>query len=163
MKVLRGRKARPSILRSAVREEKTANWRAFREDFKERRPDFCAFQTAWRRERDSNPRYGFQYIGFQDRLFQPLTHPSAAEKSLSSWGNGGQGTFWMAIFLRHIGALPRLSGATPESGKRASRSSCPSLAHSLGVTTIEEPADNHRIKVKTNSPAPTGWRSRGRT
>src|SRR5689334_3098551 len=30
----------------------------------------------WRRERDSNPRYGFPYSGFQDRLFQPLTHPS---------------------------------------------------------------------------------------
>jgi hypothetical protein len=37
----------------------------------------------WRRERDSNPRYGFPYIGFQDRLFQPLTHPSAADQSLS--------------------------------------------------------------------------------
>ena len=34
-------------------------------------------QTAWRRERDSNPRYPFRYSGFQDRLFQPLTHPSA--------------------------------------------------------------------------------------
>jgi hypothetical protein len=32
----------------------------------------------WRRERDSNPRYGFPHSGFQDRLFQPLTHPSAA-------------------------------------------------------------------------------------
>src|SRR5678815_3869055 len=31
----------------------------------------------WRRERDSNPRYPFGYSGFQDRLFQPLTHPSA--------------------------------------------------------------------------------------
>src|SRR2546422_5461752 len=31
----------------------------------------------WRRERDSNPRYGFPYSGFQDRPFQPLTHPSA--------------------------------------------------------------------------------------
>ena len=39
---------------------------------------FSAVQTAWRRERDSNPRYGFPYSGFQDRLFQPLTHPSAA-------------------------------------------------------------------------------------
>ena len=29
-----------------------------------------------RRERDSNPRYGFPYSGFQDRLFKPLTHPS---------------------------------------------------------------------------------------
>jgi hypothetical protein len=31
----------------------------------------------WRRERDSNPRYPSGYSGFQDRLFQPLTHPSA--------------------------------------------------------------------------------------
>ena len=34
-------------------------------------------QYRWRRERDSNPRYPFEYSGFQDRLFQPLTHPSA--------------------------------------------------------------------------------------
>src|SRR5262245_18653465 len=33
-------------------------------------------RIEWRRERDSNPRYGFPYSGFQDRLFQPLTHPS---------------------------------------------------------------------------------------
>jgi hypothetical protein len=33
--------------------------------------------TLWRRERDSNPRYPFEYNGFQDRRFQPLTHPSA--------------------------------------------------------------------------------------
>jgi hypothetical protein len=38
--------------------------------------NFSAVKTWWRRERDSNPRYGFPYIGFQDRLFQPLTHPS---------------------------------------------------------------------------------------
>ena len=31
---------------------------------------------GWRRERDSNPRCGFPHSGFQDRLFQPLTHPS---------------------------------------------------------------------------------------
>ena len=37
----------------------------------------CVKNEEWRRERDSNPRYGFPYIGFQDRLFQPLTHPSA--------------------------------------------------------------------------------------
>jgi hypothetical protein len=42
-----------------------------------RRRDFSAAKTCWRRERDSNPRYGFPYSGFQDRLFQPLTHPSA--------------------------------------------------------------------------------------
>ena len=33
-------------------------------------------RNEWRRERDSNPRYPFGYSGFQDRLFQPLTHPS---------------------------------------------------------------------------------------
>ena len=38
---------------------------------------FSALETCWRRERDSNPRYPFEYSGFQDRLFQPLTHPSA--------------------------------------------------------------------------------------
>ncbi len=40
------------------------------------REDFSAIQTVWRRERDSNPRYGFPYSGFQDHPFQPLTHPS---------------------------------------------------------------------------------------
>ena len=30
----------------------------------------------WRRERDSNPRAPFEANGFQDRRFQPLTHPS---------------------------------------------------------------------------------------
>ena len=43
--------------------------------------EFSAVQTAWRRERDSNPRYPFRYSGFQDRLFQPLTHPSAVAGS----------------------------------------------------------------------------------
>ncbi len=33
--------------------------------------------TAWRREGDSNPRDPFGPNGFQDRRFQPLTHPSA--------------------------------------------------------------------------------------
>jgi hypothetical protein len=39
-------------------------------------------ETLWRRERDSNPRYPFRHNGFQDRRYQPLTHPSAA----SRWG-----------------------------------------------------------------------------
>ena len=30
----------------------------------------------WRRGRDSNPRDPFEPNGFQDRRFQPLTHPS---------------------------------------------------------------------------------------
>src|SRR5450432_4414816 len=40
-------------------------------------------KEGWRRERDSNPRYPLRYNGFQDRLFQPLTHPSARGESNS--------------------------------------------------------------------------------
>jgi hypothetical protein len=32
----------------------------------------------WRRGRDSNPRDSFESNGFQDRRFQPLTHPSVS-------------------------------------------------------------------------------------
>ena len=37
---------------------------------------FVAFENWWRRGRDSNPRDPFGPNGFQDRRFQPLTHPS---------------------------------------------------------------------------------------
>ena len=39
--------------------------------------------VRWRREWDSNPRYGFPYGGFQDRCHQPLGHPSAEEISIA--------------------------------------------------------------------------------
>jgi hypothetical protein len=42
------------------------------------------YKYTWRRERDSNPRYPYGHNGFQDRRFQPLTHPSALE-SLAYW------------------------------------------------------------------------------
>jgi hypothetical protein len=35
----------------------------------------------WRRERDSNPRHGFPYSGFQDHRHRPLGHPSASKNS----------------------------------------------------------------------------------
>ncbi len=38
--------------------------------------------TAWRRGRDSNPRDPFGPNGFQDRRFQPLTHPSVSDYKL---------------------------------------------------------------------------------
>ena len=41
------------------------------------RNNYLILKTLWRRERDSNPRYPFEHNGFQDRRFQPLTHPSA--------------------------------------------------------------------------------------
>src|SRR5271157_2844892 len=55
---------------------KHAELRAFPPNFRGMLQSFSAPETCWRRERDSNPRYGFPYSGFQDRLFQPLTHPS---------------------------------------------------------------------------------------
>ena len=36
--------------------------------------------TKWRKRRDSNPRYPFRYVGFQDRCHQPLGHSSALSK-----------------------------------------------------------------------------------
>ena len=33
----------------------------------------------WRREWDSNPRYGYPYDGFQDRCLKPLGHPSTGQ------------------------------------------------------------------------------------
>ena len=42
--------------------------------------DWTALEGNWRRERDSNPRYPFRHNGFQDRRYQPLTHPSAWER-----------------------------------------------------------------------------------
>ena len=35
------------------------------------------FRSNWRRERDSNPRYGFPYTHFPGVRLQPLGHPSA--------------------------------------------------------------------------------------
>ena len=57
-------------------ESKTCRIAAISEILAVMQPDFSAIQTCWRRERDSNPRYRFRYSGFQDRPFQPLTHPS---------------------------------------------------------------------------------------
>src|SRR5580692_11774886 len=77
-----------AVRSSGEQSRNTGVFRALRR--KSRR--LSAFQTAWRRERDSNPRYGFPYIGFQDRLFQPLTHPSA---------RAGLGSTFSLVSLQH--------------------------------------------------------------
>ena len=66
-----------SVLCSPVCLGTIAKYGHFLRISEEEGPTFSAVQTAWRRERDSNPRYPFRHSGFQDRLFQPLTHPSA--------------------------------------------------------------------------------------
>jgi hypothetical protein len=42
----------------------------------------------WRREWDSNPRYGCPYTRFPSERLQPLGHPSAAQRaaSIPPWG-----------------------------------------------------------------------------
>jgi hypothetical protein len=42
---------------------------------------FPEMRSIWRRGRDSNPRDPFGPNGFQDRRFQPLTHPSTADST----------------------------------------------------------------------------------
>ena len=41
-------------------------------------------ETLWRRARDSNPRYPFGYVGFQDRCHQPLGQLSAAAMPMTA-------------------------------------------------------------------------------
>src|SRR5215471_16455609 len=49
----------------------------------------CSIVISIRRKRDSNPRYGSPYSGFQDRRFQPLTHSSDVELTLTRQGIPG--------------------------------------------------------------------------
>ena len=56
-----------------------ARFACFGETSRRSRPEFMAGAGGWRRERDSNPRYGFPYSGFQDHRHRPLGHPSAFE------------------------------------------------------------------------------------
>src|SRR5206468_3506639 len=44
----------------------------------ERKSHFTTTTYAWRRGRDSNPRYGYPYAAFRVRCFQPLSHLSVA-------------------------------------------------------------------------------------
>ena len=46
----------------------------------EREASIWPHRRCWRKRRDSNPRYPFRYVGFQDRCHQPLGHSSALSK-----------------------------------------------------------------------------------
>jgi hypothetical protein len=76
--------AEQSVLRSPVWLGIIAKYGQLSRILAQSERNFSAVQTAWRRERDSNPRYPFGYSGFQDRLFQPLTHPSARGLSIDA-------------------------------------------------------------------------------
>ena len=78
---------------------------------------FPCVSSLSRMERDSNPRYSYQYFGFQDRLFQPLRHPSSSRFARPIHPRGalaGRGlSMWFAtlrLFLydnMHLGWLLR--------------------------------------------------------
>jgi hypothetical protein len=84
------------FLRSGLR-AKVAELRGFSAILRAMQPGFYTVQTEWRRERDSNPRYPLRYSGFQDRLFQPLTHPSAGTRGWLSlvYNKAGRPSFWL--------------------------------------------------------------------
>ena len=65
------------ILRSEIRDYRVET-RGVSEKFGRRRRR----KTDWRRGWDSNPRDPFGPNGFQDRRFQPLTHPSDEESAV---------------------------------------------------------------------------------
>ena len=50
-------------------------------------------RRAWRRGRDSNPRYGYPYTRFPSVLLRPLGHLSAllVQRSQPRWATGGEG------------------------------------------------------------------------
>jgi site-specific DNA recombinase len=52
-----------------------------------------SFVPRWRRERDSNPRYGFPYTHFPGVRLQPLGHPSAAPRPAGSRAGSGCGPY----------------------------------------------------------------------
>src|ERR1700739_3587003 len=73
-----------------------------------------SFVIYKRRKRDSNPRYGSPYSGFQDRRFQPLTHSSALENTPYCAGNS---RYWIVrVFFRLGFPVESFSGAEIGSG-----------------------------------------------
>jgi hypothetical protein len=64
-------------------------------------------KTLWRRERDSNPRYPFGHNGFQDRRYQPLTHPSA----------GPRVALLLSLLHRQFGPDPQSGPGRPQASQ----------------------------------------------
>src|SRR5215471_10645789 len=96
-------------------------------------------QTEWRRERDSNPRYGFPYSSFQDWRLQPLGHLSATTTVLlqSTFNAGLSGT-----------RIPLFSIAYTDAHCVYSRFSRP-----VGVSTGGDVAGSGLRRVRHHSPS----------
>ena len=53
-------------------------------------------ETTWRRERDSNPRYGFPHTRFPSVRLQPLGHLSAKGRTIAN------GSAFARLILAHL-------------------------------------------------------------
>ena len=96
-------------------------------------------QTIWRRERDSNPRYRFQYTGLANQRLQPLGHlskPAISVKELPTDDGGGrirtyEGLAPLAVFktaaFSRSATPPTAAGDAPETGARLHTSIRPPL------------------------------------
>ncbi len=74
----------------------------------ERGRTFSAFQTAWRRERDSNPRYPLRYTRFRGARLQPLGHLSAPTSFIFILS----GKLMASNFPAHLGVVQADGGQT---------------------------------------------------
>ena len=84
---------------------------------------WTAMESVWRRERDSNPRYPFGHNGFQDRRYQPLTHPSA----------GVEKGYGVSLSHLSVSYFDRLARVANTHDKAECRSDC---SFSVGRLTI---------------------------
>ncbi len=73
----RSEPAQGQIFSGPVGRGNTAKSRPFPHISRAIEQNFSAVETAWRRGRDSNPRYPSRYGRFRGGSFQPLTHLSA--------------------------------------------------------------------------------------
>jgi hypothetical protein len=96
----KGGKARPRG--SGVRYLSVTGSTARSSAFRGMQPILSATQTAWRRERDSNPRYGFPHCGFQDVPFLSVLSRVNQLRSEEGTPLRGQGPHSALIVLRFV-------------------------------------------------------------
>ena len=59
------------------------------------------YLSVWRKDRDSNPRYGFPYAGFQDRCLKP-TRPSFRAFSDKYYYNNGSAPCQQYLYVFYL-------------------------------------------------------------
>jgi hypothetical protein len=114
---------------------------------------YSQFQLDWRREWDSNPRYGFPYTRFPSVRLKPLGHPSKAEKFRRQYSGraSGYNPGSRAVSAREIPARNSRSGP------------CQSGVRILPGTATEILAKAPRQQSPRRGTIPYAFRYRDRT